>query len=91
MGHFQDELERRRGAMRARYPTIAAVVDACRARGCTVEVTFASEGGNERGEASAFQRAHSVAGEPWSVELHRLFTEAQANHRRHSTRGRRST
>lgn len=75
MGHFEDERDRLRAKMRQDFPTIAALVDACRARGCAVEVRYASEGPNERGRASAF--SFGQAPDPYDVELHRLFTQAQ--------------
>lgn len=86
MGHFEEERDRLRAAMRARYPITAAAVDACRRRGCAVEVVYAAEDGNERGSAGAFVEAWNEAGEPWAVELHRMFTRAQADERRRVSR-----
>lgn len=87
-GFFLAERDRLRAKMRQDFPTIAAAVDACRARGCAVEVRYASEGPNERGRASAF--SFGQAPDPYDVEIHRLFTQAQAAHAR-MMRGRRST
>ena len=89
MGHFQDERDRLRAKMRQDFPTIAAAVDACRARRCAVEVLHASEGGNERGRASAFVEAWAEAGE--QVELHRLFAQAQRDEVRRFSRAGRGT
>lgn len=76
--------------MRSRYPLVSAAVDACRARGCAVEVLHAQEGTSERGDPGAFLRAWNEAGDPHSVGLHQLFTQAQRMMRAHAPR-RRST
>lgn len=72
MGHFHDEHERRRAAMRQNFPLTAALVDRLRACGCDhVRVVHALEGDQQVGTP--------LVEDPRDGELERLFKAARAN------------
>lgn len=84
MGHFHDELERRRGALRARMPLTAAAIDAFRATfGPSVDCTGAAEGGQTYRDPDAFARAWAEAG---ADPTHALIENSRALLHRYASR-----
>lgn len=84
MGHFHDELERRRAALRALMPDTAAAIDAARAAfGPGVDCLGASEGGQTYRDPGAFARAWAQAG---ADPTHVLIEQSRALLRRYASR-----